>query len=361
MVKPRPSIAVVSSRSRWSLRTSLRSLGRFVGVVAVSIGAWTTSPAVASPPSPPGPASLDTAQRQEVIDQIEAVGRRGFLFEVSRPTDPDVVGRKRLFLYGTIHLGRIGSEPFNAAMLQALRQSTRLALEADPTDGVNIQALALQLGRYGDEDCLQRHVSPALMARVRAFGAKNGMPADHVGRFKPWLLANMVSLAEMNGVGLDPMLGTELYLSGFARGVGMPIVEIEGVEAQLHLLAGLPEAMQTAQLDEALDELDSDEAQAETKALFDLWLDGDAAAGDRLIVEMHRDAEGKAYERYFVDELIDRRNRTMADQAEHDLERPGNTFFAIGALHLFGEAGLIREFERRGYRVIDLQPLAARR
>lgn len=344
--------------------SSIRSRLCRIGRLAIVLGACTALSSVAAD-APKAPVPFDAAQRQQVLDQIESVGRRGFLYEISRPagaTDADLVGRKKLFLYGTIHLGRIGSEPFNLAMLDALRQSTRLALEADPTDGANTQALALQLGRYPDGDGLQRHVPPALMARVRAFGAKNGMPADHVGRFKPWLLANMVSLAEMNSVGLDPMLGTELYLSGFARGVQMPVVEIEGVEAQLRLLASLPEAMQTAQLDEALNELDSDEAQAQTKALFDLWLDGDAVAGNQLIGEMHRDASGRAYEQYFVDELIDRRNRTMADQAEHYLERPGNTFFAIGALHLFGEAGLIREFERRGYRVVDLQqPLAARR
>ena len=71
---------------------------------------------------------------------------------------------------------------------------------------------------------------------------------------------------------------------------------------------------------------------------------------------MHRDAKGKAFERYFVEMLIDQRNRAMVDKGENYLERAGNTFFAVGALHLFGEAGLIREFQRRGYRVVDLQP-----
>ena len=46
----------------------------------------------------------------------------------------------------------------------------------------------------------------------------------------------------------------------------------------------------------------------------------------------------------------------MADRAENYLERTGNAFFAVGALHLFGDTGLLRELARRGYQVVDLQP-----
>ena len=219
----------------------------------------------------------------------------------------------------------------------------------------------MQLGRYDDGDGLQRHVSPELMARVVAFGERNGIPPDRIGRFKPWLLANMVALTEMNGAGLDPAMGSELYLTGFARSRKMPILEVEGVEAQLRMLASLPDAMQSAQLDEALSDTNNADAKAQAGALFDLWFDGDRRAGDGLVADLHRDAGDKPFERFFIETLVDQRNRTMADRAETYLERPGNTFFAVGSLHLFGEAGLLREFERRGYRVIDLQPPIASR
>lgn len=333
-------------------------------LIAALGSATTTGQAAQDFGTAPGPLTLTLtqAQRHDLLAHIDAVGRRGFLYEVSRPPKAAAPAARKLYLYGTIHLGRVGSEPFNGPVLTALRQSGQLVLEADPTDSASTQALAMQLGRYADDDGLQHHVSPALMARVRAFGEKNGMPPDHVARFKPWLLANMVALTEMSGAGLDPALGSELYLAGFARSRRMPILEVEGVEAQLHMLASLPDAMQTAQLDEALTEVGSAESQAQSKALFDLWFDGDGPAGDTLIAEMHRDAGDRLFERYFVETLIDQRNRLMADKAEGYLEKPGNTFFAVGSLHLFGEAGLLSEFRRRGYRVVDLQPpLAARR
>jgi len=308
----------------------------------------------ATMPATSGP--LSETQQHDVLAQIDAVGRRGFLYEVTRPaSDGAAAPDQRLFLYGTIHLGRVGSEPFNRPLVAALRRSRRLALEADPTDAAATLQLALQLGRYGDGDDLQRHLSADLMARVHAFGSKNGLSDDQLERFRPWLLANMVTLRDFGEAGLDPALGSELYLSGFARARHIPIVEIEGLEAQLHLLAGLPDALQAAQLDEALSEVDDHVATNEGKALFDVWLTADAEAGDALVADLHRDEAGKAFGRYFVETLIDQRDRTMADKAEACLALPGNTFFAVGALHLFGPAGLIRELARRGYRVVDLQ------
>ncbi len=302
-----------------------------------------------------GRAPENDAERQALLARIEAVGRRGFLYEVRSAREPGPRAGKRLFLYGTMHVGRAGSEPFNGPLLQALRQSQRLALEADPSDAPTNQRIAAELGQYAAGDALDQHIPPPLMERVAAFGARHGMPAERIARFKPWLLANMVVLTGIVGTGLEPAMGSEMYLAGFARGMQLPVVEIEGLESQLRMLAALPEPLQSAQLAEAFAEEDRGEAKKELQALFDLWMKGDRAAGDAIVAEMHRDADGKPFERYFVDVFIDGRNGAMADRAEHYLERPGNTFFAVGALHLFGPRGLIAELERRGYRVSDLQ------
>ena len=96
-------------------------------------------------------------------------------------------------------------------------------------------------------------------------------------------------------------------------------------------------------------------SKAQSKELFALWTSGDAAGAEQLVAQLHRDAEAKPFERFFVDTLLDARNKSMADKAESTMERHGTTFFAVGTLHLFGQRGLLREFEARGYRVRDLQ------
>ena len=300
--------------------------------------------------------SATRVERAQPTTRSDTVGRRGFLYQVTRSK---AASAGKLFLYGTVHVGKVGLEPFNPVVLRALGESRRIALEADPTDRAGIERLVALLGRYPAGDGLDRHVPPALLDRVRSFGKRSGLPPDRIGQFRPWLLATTVSLASLGSVGLDPTLGSEVSLSGYAHGARLPVVEIEGIEAQLRMLASLPEALQTAQLDEALADADSSEARAEGLALYDLWLHGDAAAGEQIVAELHREAQSRVYERYFVDTLLDGRNRTMADQAEQWMRDAGTTFFAVGTLHLFGEAGLIHELERRGYDVIDLQNGAA--
>lgn len=330
--------------------------------VLLLVGTWWCAPADAGEAirttpvldAAPIDASRSDAERA-LLSEIRSVGRRGFLYAVTRDDATGVSRASTLYLYGTIHLGAAGSEPFNGPLLDALARSRRLAIEADPSDAANVQRLAASLGRYDAGDNLRRHVPPDVMTRLTAFGQRHRLSIDEVVRFKPWLLANMVVLTDLGHAGLEASMGSEMYLAGFARETGLPIVEIEGLEAQLRLLSDMPDALQAAQLDEALAENDNGVAHEQSRALFALWRSGDAASGDALIASMRRDAEGKAFERYFFDTLIDARNAAMADRAEALMREPGDTLFAVGALHLFGGTGLLREFVRRGYRVADLQ------
>ena len=315
-------------------------------VLGVSWVARAAEPAVAP--------SLLAVDRTALFDRIESTGRRGFLYEVSRPAQGGAMAR-RLYLYGTIHIGREDTLPFNRAVIAALKTSTRLALEADPSDAAHAERLVHSLGIYPDGDGLERHLPATLVARAAATGARHGLAAEHLARFKPWMLANMLVVIDTVGAGLNPGMGSEMLLAGYAHGARMPIVEIEGIEAQLKLFNALPDALQEAQLDEALSELESGTLRKQSNALFALWTEGDGAAAEQLARDLHRDATGKQFERYFVETLIDARNKTMADAAERYMGEVGTTFFAVGTLHLFGERGLIREFERRGYAVRDLQ------
>jgi hypothetical protein len=330
-------------------RLSRRRRG-WVVVAALSIAASACAQDRATVLTPDDDRARDVAATQDI-------GRRGFLYEVIRPAK-DGRPARRLFLYGTIHVGREGGDPFNRPLVAALRRSSRLALEADPTDAAKTATLALRLGQYGPGDRLDAHLPAALMARVRAYAERAGMPIERVETIRPWLLANTIVLAQAADAGLDPALGSEFFLAGYAHRARMPIVEIEGLATQLHWLADLPLPLQVAELDEALADVEPDapaSASDDPKELFDLWLRGDAAKGEALADTMHRDAADKVFASHFVATLIDRRNHEMAARAQAMLDLRGDTFFAVGSLHLFGSTGLLREFARRGDRVVDLQ------
>jgi len=52
----------------------------------------------------------------------------------------------------------------------------------------------------------------------------------------------------------------------------------------------------------------------------------------------------------FVFALVVRRNMVMANRMQPYL-KTGNTFFAVGALHLPGEKGILRLLETMGYKI----------
>jgi len=52
----------------------------------------------------------------------------------------------------------------------------------------------------------------------------------------------------------------------------------------------------------------------------------------------------------FMERVVDQRNVRMVERMEEFL-KAGNTFIAVGALHLPGEKGILRLLEARGYRV----------
>lgn len=52
----------------------------------------------------------------------------------------------------------------------------------------------------------------------------------------------------------------------------------------------------------------------------------------------------------FVERVVNERNTRMAERMQPRLKE-GGTFIAVGALHLFGDRGVLSLLERRGWRV----------
>src|ERR1700679_2210247 len=89
-----------------------------------------------------------------VADTAPAKTRLGVLYEV---TD----GSARLYLFGTVHAGRAEYYPFNATLMDALKNSRYLALEADISNQSAMAQEMAQHASYTSGDSLDRHVSPS--------------------------------------------------------------------------------------------------------------------------------------------------------------------------------------------------------
>jgi uncharacterized protein YbaP (TraB family) len=213
-----------------------------------------------------------------------------------------------------------------------------------------------QLAFFPPEDSLANHLPAELLGRLPALGQRYHLPMERMLRMRAWLLAQTFEVLELQRAGLSGGDGVEVILANFARQRQIPVLEIEGFTAQIELLRKEPEDVQRDELQESIDEIEDGEAAAQAEMLLSGWATGDEAAVEAEIAELR--AQDSPFSRYMLTEILEARDTTMTDRAEAFLEEGGVTFFAVGALHLFSDAGLIAQLRRRGYRVENLQSSA---
>jgi uncharacterized protein YbaP (TraB family) len=278
-----------------------------------------------------------------------AAAPQGFLYRVTPPA-----GREghALYLYGTLHVGRTSSLGLDEATTALIAQCQHMALELDPHDSEGIRRALQAYAVYPPGDQLSAHVPQALDQQAMAVAAQVHFPAKSAEQLHPWMLANILSQLSLLKSGFDPRHGSEILLADAALKNHIDVSEVEGPEVQYKILGGAPEDVQIDALKRTLEQIDNGHIADQAGELLSAWEKSDVAAIDALLATL-RDEPG-LYPHFMTSELLEARNVVMADVAIRDMNQPGMTFFAVGALHLFGPKGLIEELKRRGYTVTPL-------
>lgn len=264
------------------------------------------------------------------------------LYEVKSDTNT-------VYLFGTIHVGASSMYPLNASVNQAFDKAGVLALEADPTDQ-NALVAAMSMALYPPPDNLERHITPALYARVKAALPAVGIPLDYARNLRPHLLAMLISITEVQRLGYEPTLGLDVHFATLAKASGKPIVQLESMAQQMELFNNLPPEAQEGMLQATLDSISEGRSREELDELVTAWSHGDPDAILRAIQREFEGLDAKSAQRLQAS-LYDERNRSMADDVEAMLRGSRPHFVAIGAGHLVGATGLPILLTRKGYRV----------
>jgi len=172
-----------------------------------------------------------------------------------------------------------------------------------------------------------------------------GVPAEFINRMKPW--AAMMTLSTP-----PPVTGfyMDLSLSLRASGSGLKVVGLETLEEQLSFLENMPMDMQLSLLDQAIAEFG--QVNDAHDQMVDAYL-ANNLADLQALSEQQLEEVGQDAKDYFLRNGIIDRNQRMAKSLLSHLD--GNTVFtAVGALHLFGEDGLLALLRQQGY---ELKPL----
>src|SRR5262245_15248488 len=162
-----------------------------------------------------------------VLKQAEKAPKRGFFWEAQK-------GDRKIYLLGTVHVGRADFYPPNIEYLRRFDEATAVVVEANVFDAKRVSEVVQKMALYRDgEPGLDTRISADLKTRLTNQAKRFGLDPNRVWRMKPWMVANTLVILQANSGGYSPAYATESFLFQYATGAGKPMLEIESIDMQL--------------------------------------------------------------------------------------------------------------------------------
>ncbi|MEL6635244.1 MAG: TraB/GumN family protein [Bacteroidota bacterium] len=251
------------------------------------------------------------------------------------------------YLYGTIHM--IGNDDFflTKATEKAFDRSERVAFEIDLKEMNNLGTMLSLIGSsmMDGGTRLRDLLSEEDYKMVDAHFQKVGMPLMLFERVKPMFLSAM-SAGEGGGLQSGKVKSYEMEFMKMAETDQLETAGLETIEYQMSIFDSIPYPVQAEMLVESIrseENTDSDQFAEMVRLYKAQDLEGMQA--------MFEDEEGGLGE--YEDVMLNNRNRNWIPVMEK-MMREKVTFFAVGAGHLGGDAGVVALLRAEGY---TLRPL----
>ena len=260
---------------------------------------------------------------------------QGLLWRIESPSGASHV-------FGTIHVDDPRVIELPPPVTRALEGSRSLTVELS-LDTSSVVALASRMLLMDGRD-LAGIAGADLFDRTAALTAKLGLPESALRAFKPWAAALLLMMPQQN-----PENVLDVVLMRAVTAQGKPVHQLESALEQVDVFEGMTEQDQVALLRYAVD--NHERVPQTLGELVKAWLARDLAAMWRISqATADRNPDTRRLNEVFTQRLLVDRNARMAQRLDARLKE-GGSFVAIGALHLYGDRGVLALLERRGWRV----------
>ncbi|MGJ7915123.1 TraB/GumN family protein [Massilia sp. LXY-6] len=277
-----------------------------------------------------------------VVPTVSAA-ERGALFRVS-------LEGHDMYLFGTLHVGLPEFYPLEPRIVEALNQSSTLALEIDPAQPQReLQRVLHARGMLEPGAVGYDSMDPDRRSLLDSLIVQGGYDPTNARKFKPVLLATLLTMAEYTKQGYRSDLSSEAWLARHARANATRVLELESLDRQLSMLDRLSVPERWRFLDEMMGTIESGAQRVEARDMVQAWSNADRAALDR--IAMRCDADTSVSGKFVTQVLLKERNRGLADGLLNLLRQEKRTFAAIGVLHLLGKGSVPELLQARGVSV----------
>lgn len=291
------------------------------------------------------PLSAQVAPNTEVA---EAIAPEALVADIENSLLWEISGQdleNSSYLYGTIHM--IAAKDFflTEPTQIAFDQSERVAFEINMEDMSNMTMIFSMLGQVmmNGGVTLKKLLSEEDYALVDAHFQEIGMPLMLLERVKPMFLSALAA-GDMSGGGIQngDVKSYEMEFMEMAKAKELEMAGLETMAYQMSIFDSIPYPVQAEMLVDAIKGGDTEDDQF--AAMVKLYKDQDLA-GMQMMFKAEEGGLGD-----YEDVMLNNRNRNWIPVMEK-MMREKKTFFAVGAGHLGGTAGVINLLRKAGYTV----------
>lgn len=258
-------------------------------------------------------------------------------------------GSSHLYVAGTVHLLRASDYPLPDAYEQAYQEADRLFLETDlgAMMEMGVQQRMLRQLTYGDGRTLRTVLDADVYQELTEYVESNsGMPMVMLDSFRPGLLMSTLSVMEFQRMGFTPE-GVDAYFYARAMQDGKTVGELETVDEQIAMLAGMGEGYENDFIRYSLQDMENIADSIEQLVIT--WRRGDEQQLESEFVTSLKEQSPPLY-----DSLLAQRNHAWMESIDAMFSEPGVEYVLVGAAHMAGDDGLLTLLRQRGYQVSQL-------
>ena len=268
---------------------------------------------------------------------------KGVLWKIEK--DKELIG----YLFGTIHMNDKRVNNVRKSIMGIFDEMNSFAMESFPSDhywnpyhgGQMIKGdMLLPKGQT-----LEQLVGKELYIRVEKVLLTLGLDKDTILHMKPW--AAMRSFAVKSENTEDLILDYELLDRAAAQ--NKELYQVESIEEFLVTFYAMPQDVQIKLLEFTVDSYS--EMRSTINMMLEAYLDEDLSKMYEISTSfIPNKPEYERYRETYLKHVVKDRNVVM----EHYMRKPmreKKTFIAVGALHLYGDQGVLALMEQDGYQV----------
>lgn len=251
----------------------------------------------------------------------------------------------KIFLMGSVHMGRPDFYPLPQTIENAFEQTKNIAVEVNVNDHEveNKAKSLLETALISDNKTLDMILPEKLYKDIEKLFLSLGLPMEKFNRFEPWFLNIIINTFQYIKAGYIDKYGVEKYFLN-KNIKDKNIIELETFESQVEIFKNVD---CTSQL--AYTMLFYETSTIKIEELMDAWKKGD----DKKLEEIIFSKSYSSIENFdnFYNDLFYKRNTNFVNQILNFLEKKENYFIIIGSGHLIGDKGIINILKEKGFKV----------